>query len=323
MTLQPLGPVAAALLLVGACGLVGGLAAGRRGALRWAGLLAAAAGLLASPLLVPRDAVPLPGLVRFLVGFLAVLQLLKLHDLSRDPAPDLRTLLVFLTNTGSVVRRRIGLEPRPTPGVALAAAARGALLALAGVAGCVAVWSSSWPAPGAADLSGGAGPALRFLLAHVARLVVFFVAVVGLAAASTNLGRALGVQNRDVFDRPWAATSPADFWRRYNRIVGQWLADDVFAPLGGRRSPVRATLLAFAVSALLHEWIFSVSAGTLDGHQTAFFLLHGVAVAATLRARPRSPGGRALGWTLTMVFNLATSLLFFASVDRLVPFWPR
>lgn len=297
-------------------GLTVGLVRGPAGWWRWVGLVVAAAGLLVSPLVVPPgertpSGVWPAGLVRFGVGFAAALTLFKLLDLARDPAPDVRSLLAFLKDPGGCVRRALPREPRLTRREALRRALAGGALGLAGGLLCLAAWSTE--APGRA----------AFLLEHALRSSAFFAAVLGYAALTTNLARAGGTSARDVFDRPYAAVTPADFWRRYNRVVGQALAESVFAPLGGRRAPVRATLLTFLVSALLHEWIFGVATLQVDGRQTAFFLLHGLGVAATLRVRPRRPGPRALGWTLTLAFNLVTSILFFSSVDRLVPFWTR
>ena len=58
------------------------------------------------------------------------------------------------------------------------------------------------------------------------------------------------------------------------------------------------------------------------GYQTAFFLLQGVAVAATWRVRPK--GWRTVPWRLgTLAFNLASSVLFFASIHGLVAFYSR
>lgn len=304
----------AALAVLG--GLTVGLARGPAGWPRWAGLVVAAAGLLACPLVVPPGA-PTPagvwpaGLVRFLVGCAAALTFFKLLDLARDPAPDVRALLAFVRVPGGAVRRALAREPRPAPREALRQAGRGGLVALAGGLLCAAAWSTSAPARAA------------FLLEHALRAAAFFTVVLGVAALTTNLARAFGAPARDVFDRPYAAVTPADFWRRYNRIVGQAFAENVFLPAGGRRAPVRATLLTFLASALLHEWLFGVATGRVEGYQTAFFLLQGVAVAATLRARPRTPAGRAVGWALTLAFNLVTSVLFFTSVDRALPFWTR
>lgn len=55
----------------------------------------------------------------------------------------------------------------------------------------------------------------------------------------------------------------------------------------------------------------------------AFFLVQGVAAIATLRLRPTG-GWLVPGRVLTIAFNLATSALFFQSVNALFPFYaPR
>ena len=54
----------------------------------------------------------------------------------------------------------------------------------------------------------------------------------------------------------------------------------------------------------------------------AFFLIQGLAVAATRRVRPR--GWRRSPWVAgTFAFNLASSALFFASLDEVLPFYMR
>lgn len=84
------------------------------------------------------------------------------------------------------------------------------------------------------------------------------------------------------------------------------------------RHPVRAILATFLVSGLGHEYIFSVSSGRLQGYQTAFFLIHGFAVVATLRARPK--GRWRLPWRIgTFGFLLVTTVLFGLSVNEIVP----
>jgi D-alanyl-lipoteichoic acid acyltransferase DltB (MBOAT superfamily) len=123
-------------------------------------------------------------------------------------------------------------------------------------------------------------------------------------------------------DNPFAARTPADFWVRYNRPAGQFFYEDVFKPLGGLKSPVRATLGTFAVSAVLHEYIFWIAVGRVQGYQMAFFMIQGLVVAATRKIRPR--GLRAVAWgTGTLMFNLALSVLFFASIDEVLPFYSR
>ena len=81
-------------------------------------------------------------------------------------------------------------------------------------------------------------------------------------------------------------------------------------------------LVVFAASAAIHEYLFAVALGRVEGYQSAFFLAQGVAAALTMRLRPRGPAA-AVGIAATLAFNLATSVLFFASVDGMVPFYDR
>ena len=80
------------------------------------------------------------------------------------------------------------------------------------------------------------------------------------------------------------------------------------------------TLATFLVSAAVHEYVFSVPTGRLQGYQKAFLLIHGVSVAATLRVKPRK-WGAVLWVAATLVFNVATAVLFFASVNHVLPFY--
>jgi D-alanyl-lipoteichoic acid acyltransferase DltB (MBOAT superfamily) len=118
------------------------------------------------------------------------------------------------------------------------------------------------------------------------------------------------------------ASTPADFWRRYNRPVQQFFHEHVFLPTGGRRSPARATLLVFVISAVVHEYVFGIILGRVQGFQAAFFLIQGLAVIVTLRARPTG-GMKWIGRAATLAFNLVTSVLFFASLNQFLPFYSR
>src|SRR5262249_40362898 len=132
--------------------------------------------------------------------------------------------------------------------------------------------------------------------------------------------RLLGGRTREPTDNPILARTPADFWRRYNRPAQQFLAEDVFKPLGGLRAPIRATLATFAISGGVHEYGFGIAIERVQGYQMAFFLLQGAAVAATMRVRPK--GWRQVPWiAATIAFNLATATLFFASVGEVFPFY--
>ena len=122
--------------------------------------------------------------------------------------------------------------------------------------------------------------------------------------------------------QPVRVRTPADFWKRYNRPAQQFLYEDVFKPLGGLRSPVRAVLATFLINGIIHEYVFDIVVGRVQGYQMAFFLVQGIAVAATFRVRPA--GSAVIPWVVgTFAFNLATSVIFFASVGEVLPFYAR
>jgi D-alanyl-lipoteichoic acid acyltransferase DltB (MBOAT superfamily) len=161
-----------------------------------------------------------------------------------------------------------------------------------------------------------------FILEHCVKTVALFVALIPATAATAALWRLAGGRARDFMDAPLLAATPAEFWRRYNRPVQQFFYEDFFKRVGGLRSPVRATLVIFAVSALIHEYVFAVTLGRVQGYQTLFFLLQGLGVAATVRLRPA--GWRVWLWIgATWIFNLTTSMFFFASVNGAFPFYSR
>lgn len=91
---------------------------------------------------------------------------------------------------------------------------------------------------------------------------------------------------------------------------------------GGAKRPIRAILWTFFVSGLIHEYVFGIATGRLQGWQLLFFSLQGVAAAVTIRVRPR-------GWWIlpavaaTLAFNLATQAIFGISVQQVVPFYSQ
>jgi alginate O-acetyltransferase complex protein AlgI len=58
------------------------------------------------------------------------------------------------------------------------------------------------------------------------------------------------------FERPYLATGPADFWRRWNISLSTWFRDYVYIPLGGSRQGKRREavniMVTFLVSGLWH-----------------------------------------------------------------------
>ena len=85
------------------------------------------------------------------------------------------------------------------------------------------------------------------------------------------------------FERPYLATGPADFWRRWNISLSTWFRDYVYIPLGGSRHgrwrEAANITITFLVSGLWHgaSWnyvlwgayhgVLLLSARLLSGHQ--------------------------------------------------------
>jgi hypothetical protein len=283
------------------------LATGRRG--RLGVLLGALLVVLLAPLAVPAG----HRFVRLLVAIASVAISVKLYDLyvdaGRGPMAGPWGVAAFLANIFALVLRKRDTAPRPSRGEDVIRLVGGGIALAVGVGIFVAAFRVEWRR-------------LPFALEHATKVLALYGVLIPASMAGAAGWRLLGGSALDFMDRPFAARTPADFWRRYNRPVQQFFFEDIFKPAGGLRAPIRATLLVFAVSAAVHEYIFTVAIGRVQGYQVAFFLLQGLAVVATLRVRPR--GWRAAPWIAgTLAFNLATSVLFFASMAGVVPFYAR
>jgi hypothetical protein len=236
--------------------------------------------------------------------------LLKLYDFHVGGLrPPLRELVPYLFNIFVLVyrRRNAGTQRRKKEELrSLAWAAAKTAVALP-----LCLWTFRLPWQG-----------VPFLVEHAIKTVAVFLTVEPACAAFAALWRLSGRAAMEFMDAPMLASTPAEFWRRYNRPVQQYFYENAFLPLGGRRAPARATFTAFAISALVHEYVFGIIIGRVQGFQTLFFLIQGLAVAATLRARPR----RTTKWIAragTLAFNLVVSVLFFASVNQIIPYYSR
>jgi hypothetical protein len=272
------------------------------------GALLACVGMASlAPALVPLAATGL----RFLAAVLAVTIVWKLYDLHRSPACGLRigfaAYVAYLPNWFCFVCRRPPVSPPAARDV------RRVLVSAPLLAGAIALafllFRANW--------SG-----VPFFVEHCVKVSVVFFAAVQIARVSASLYRLTGGPADDATANPMAARTPADFWRRWNRPYWRFTREHVFEPLGGVRRPALATLAAFAVSGLFHEYVFGVAAGRVQGWQMAFFMLHACATLATMRVKPR--GAAVPLWVAgTLAFNLASAVLFFQSVDAVVPFYWR
>jgi predicted DCC family thiol-disulfide oxidoreductase YuxK len=116
--------------------------------------------------------------------------------------------------------------------------------------------------------------------------------------------RALRVDAAPIMNRPLRSTSVSEFWgRRWNAAFNDLAARLVFRPVARHTTLVAATLIAFAVSGLIHELVISLPAGAGFGLPTAYFLVQGLGVLAE-----RSPAGKRLhlstgivGWVFTII----------------------
>jgi D-alanyl-lipoteichoic acid acyltransferase DltB (MBOAT superfamily) len=156
-----------------------------------------------------------------------------------------------------------------------------------------------------------------FAIEHVVKVTSLFAMLIPGGVAYSAAWRLSGHPALEMMVHPYVSRTPAEFWRRYNLPAQQFFYERVFKPSGGRRHPIRGTLLTFLVSALIHELLFAVVLLRVEGYQTAFFMLQGLVVAATMRFRPR--GWWSLpGWLATVAFMYTSSVLFFASFESVL-----
>jgi hypothetical protein len=272
---------------------------------RIAGLSLIAIPVFLAPLLIP---LPFTGL-RFVVALMSIAVGVKLYDLHRavatGPPPGASAFLTYLTNECNLVFRSVTAQ-NPTPRRVDAMRLLWLVpITIICVPLVIVVWRSDWqPYP---------FPVEYWEKAIALCLFVQFGSNIGASAR-----RLMGIPAADFSGWFCAAATPAEFWRRWNRPAGRFLYEYVFVPAGGWRHLFRAVMATFALNGLVHEYVFGIAAGRVLGWVFLFFLIQGLATAATIRLRPNG-WGRAAGIVLTLVFNLATSPLLFACVDAVVP----
>lgn len=227
----------------------------------------------------------------------------KLLDLALGPPPTFRDWARFVLHPATLVWRRHGAEPM-----------RPAFLLL--------VRSAMEMASGAALLMWAREESMPFWVEHTVKLVAGYLLVLdGGIQLVTALCRFAGSRVIDGSIHPVAAVTPADFWRRYNRVAGQFFYEDVFKPVAGRRF-LLGVAAVFFVNGLLHEYLATMIVGRVTGLQMAFFALQGLGVALTHRLRPRG-AMIPLAVAATFAFNVAASVLFFKSFDPAVAWYHR
>jgi len=170
-------------------------------------------------------------------------------------------------------------------------------------------------------------PAVRscFPLDHAVMLLIFVPILAALSRLLWGMERLARFDVRPIIDGAFSATSPGEFWRRYNTRVADWMHRNVFQPCGGRRTPIRGVFLTFFVSAIFHEVGFAIATSRFAGYQFLFFMLQAPAVVLSDWLRPSKrhagPAMNTAARCLTILWFYVTSVFFFEGVNRIFPFF--
>lgn len=128
------------------------------------------------------------------------------------------------------------------------------------VADTVGVWVDAvFATPDAAPALVWAG-----VLAFMVQILADFSGYTDIARGS---GDWLGLRLSQNFDRPYAAASPAAFWRRWHQTFSRWMHDYVYRPLrGAHGGPLRtacAAIVSLVLAGIWHgaSWNFVVWGG--------------------------------------------------------------
>lgn len=142
----------------------------------------------------------------------------------------------------------------------------------------------------------------------------------GYSDMAIGLAMIMGFRLSRNFDFPYKSKNLTEFWRRWHISLSSWLRDYVYIPLGGNR---KGTLRTY-----LNNFLTMLIGGLWHGAAWKFVFwgaMHGVGLAvhkATLPLTRRLPDtwwGRAVGWSVTMVY---VSLLWvFFRADSWLDSW--
>jgi len=106
----------------------------------------------------------------------------------------------------------------------------------------------------------------------------YYLLCVGLVYLGVGIHKRMGYEVEGFFHEPASARSPGEFWAGWNVPVHEWLRDNVYKRVGGRRHPYRGLFATFLFSGLFHEYIISLASNTLNGFMVAYFMTQFVCV---------------------------------------------
>ena len=81
--------------------------------------------------------------------------------------------------------------------------------------------------------------------------IVIYADFSGYTDIAIGVAKLLGFQFPRNFDRPYAARSIQDFWRRWHMTLSRWLRDYLYIPLGGNRQGERRTYVNVLITMIL------------------------------------------------------------------------
>jgi hypothetical protein len=111
----------------------------------------------------------------------------------------------------------------------------------------------------------------------------------GVASIQIGLLRLCGFSASERYNYPLLARSPADFWRRWNTYVGEWIKRYVYTPITLRMTrgfqgfmvhssaawaAALGVLIAFAATGALHDLYFGAQDHAFAWSWTAFFMVN-------------------------------------------------
>lgn len=156
---------------------------------------------------------------------------------------------------------------------------------------------------------------LALILTSVCYMFQLYYDFCGYSEIAVGAARVLGYDLTWNFDRPYAARSISDYWRRWHISLTSWFFEYIFAPIAtSLRSwksgaVVVAMMATFLVSGLWHgaQWTFVV-----------YGLVHGVAMCIDyLTVKPRKRLRRRVPARLYAVLAWAVTFTFIACADVL------
>ena len=173
--------------------------------------------------------------------------------------------------------------------------------------------------------------AVDALFAILGYAIVIYADFSGYTDIAIGIATLLGFRFPKNFDRPYAAASIQDFWRRWHITLSRWLRDYLYIPLGGNRRGRRRTYINVMVTMILgglwhgaawtfvlwgayhgallagHQW--RVSRGDVPEVESGFVFV---------RRRAATFALVCVGWVLFRADSVATALTM---LSRLVTGW--